>query len=202
MDVATCRRSIRRHDHAQPITREQLAEFLYRVQGGGFTDVPLESDGGSRRHFYPNAGAVGELEIYPLVARCDGLDPGLYHYDSVKHELARVAPMGAAGEKMLSFARSAAGMPDIPQVLLVITARVQRMMRRYQGNPYMLCVKDSGVLTGWMYLVATAMSLAPCALGAGNAAAFESMSGLDSLVEPSIAEFVLGSRTEIDRLDQ
>jgi hypothetical protein len=45
-----------------------------------------------------------------------------------------------------------------------------------------------------MYLVATAMGLAPCALGSGDSAAFALLSGLDPLIEPSIADFALGTR--------
>jgi hypothetical protein len=45
-----------------------------------------------------------------------------------------------------------------------------------------------------MYLVATAMGLAPCALGSGDSAAFALLSGIDPLVEPYIADFALGSK--------
>ena len=46
---------------------------------------------------------------------------------------------------------------------------------------YAMILKDAGVLTQQMYLVATAMGLAPCALGAGDSQAFAELSGLDPL---------------------
>jgi SagB-type dehydrogenase family enzyme len=67
-------------------------------------------------------------------------------------------------------------------------------MWKYEGLSYSMVLKNSGLLTGLMYLVATAMGLAPCALGAGDSAGFAALSGLDPLVEPSVADFVLGSR--------
>ena len=47
-----------------------------------------------------------------------------------------------------------------------------------------------------MYLVATAMGLAPCALGGGNAALFAEAIGTDYCAESSVGEFVLGSAQE------
>lgn len=44
-----------------------------------------------------------------------------------------------------------------------------------------------------MYLAATAMGLAPCALGCGNADAFVRAAGTDYCAETSVGEFLLGS---------
>jgi hypothetical protein len=44
-----------------------------------------------------------------------------------------------------------------------------------------------------MYLVATAMGLAPCALGGGNSDVFAEAAGTDYYAESSVGEFVLGS---------
>ncbi|MFK0043554.1 SagB family peptide dehydrogenase [Streptomyces sp. NPDC090741] len=191
--VMSRRRSIRRQDDERPITAAQLAEFLHRVQrlGPAATGGAAGPEGGRRP--YPGAGGIGELEIYPLVSRCAGLESGLYHYDSARHRLAAVAATGPETAKMLSFARATATMPAPPQVLFVITARIGRLMWKYEGIPYALALKDAGILTAWMYLVATDMGLAPCALGAGDVVSFAALSGLDTLVEPAIAEFTLGS---------
>lgn len=45
-----------------------------------------------------------------------------------------------------------------------------------------------------MYLVATAMGLAPCALGNGDPALFAAASGIDALEETSVAEFALSGK--------
>jgi len=190
--VVDARRTVREHDDAHPITLAQLGEFLYRTQR---TWAVTEVDGmelGSRP--YPTAGRICELEIYPLISHCAGLDPGLYHYDSVEHALVPVAGKNAHADRMLNFARAASGAPANPQVLLVITLRVPRLMWKYEGIAYTLALKDSGVLTELMYLVATAMGLAPCALGTGDSASFAALSGLDPLIQPSIGDFMLGTR--------
>ncbi|RKN47592.1 SagB family peptide dehydrogenase [Micromonospora endolithica] len=189
--VVAERRSVREHD-AVPLAVERLAEFLYRSQ---HTVAVGEAGGQEIGHRpYPGGGGVYELEIYPLVARCAGLDPGLYHYDAVGHRLEPVADWGPAADRLLAYARAAGAMPGSPQTVLVVTARVQRLMWKYEGMSYAMILKDAGVLTHQMYLVATAMGLAPCALGAGDSHAFAELSGLDPLVEPSVADFLLGSR--------
>lgn len=193
-EVITRRRSIRSHDDARPITAGQLAEFLYRVQ---HTSQVRELDDGQEvgNRPYASGGQLCELEVYPLISECAGMAAGLYRYDSVAHQLVLLAPPHPAAQRMLAQARAAAIMQAPPQVLLVITARVQRLLWKYEGMGYALVLKNAGVLTGLMYLVATAMDLAPCALGSGDSAAFALLSGLDPLVEPSVADFALGSRT-------
>ena len=58
---------------------------------------------------------------------------------------------------------------------------------------YATTLKNVGVLYQTMYLVATAMGLAPCALGCGDSDAFARAAGADYYAEPSVGEFLLGS---------
>ena len=192
-EVVTRRQSIRHYDDANPITVGQLAEFLYRVQHT--SDLRDTDDGqGVGQRPYPAGGQLCELEIYPLVSRCAGLEAGLYRYDSIAHRLIRLAPPHDAADRMLRHAGDTAMLAASPQVLLAITARAQRVLWKYEGMGYELALKNSGVLTGLMYLVAAAMGLAPCALGSGDSAAFALLSGIDPLVEPYIADFAIGSK--------
>jgi hypothetical protein len=54
------------------------------------------------------------------------------------------------------------------------------------------------VLYQTMYLVATAMGLAPCGLGNGDADMSARVLGLDYLRESSVGDFLLGSRSPDD----
>jgi oxazoline/thiazoline dehydrogenase len=47
-----------------------------------------------------------------------------------------------------------------------------------------------------MYLVATAMDLAACAIGGGDSDLFAQVTGCDYLAETSIGEFIIGSKTK------
>ena len=80
------------------------------------------------------------------------------------------------------------------QVLLVVAARFQRLAWKYASIAYALTLEHVGVLYQTMYLAATAMGLAPCALGAGNSDLFARAAGTDWCAETSVGEFLLGSK--------
>ncbi|MFI6482499.1 SagB family peptide dehydrogenase [Nonomuraea sp. NPDC050663] len=185
------RRSIRRHDETRPLTATQLGEFLsrcarnrelYRAHGADYVSRP-----------HPSGGALHELEIYPVIRRVSGLEQGLYRYDPQRHRLERVGGATPEVRLLLRTAAASATESEEPQALLVIAARFGRVMGSYQSMAYSLIMKNVGVLFQTMYLVATAMELAPCALGGGNPAAFAAATGLDPMEEGSVGEFALGS---------
>lgn len=185
------RQSIREHDDAHPITVGQLSEFLYRcgrvrrVAGHGGVELISRP--------YPSGGASGELELYPAVWQVDGLSRGLYHYDAHEHRLVQAGGPEAV-HRIIADAVQAAQLSAPPQLVVVVAARFGRVMWKYQSMAYALILKHVGVLYELMYLVAGAMGLAPCALGAGDAGSFSRVAGLDPLAESSVGEFLLGSR--------
>ncbi len=146
---------------------------------------------------YPGGGAVYELELYPLVANVAGLEPGLYHYDPAGNALELVAEPGPRTQLLLEYGRRTGVMEAPPQVLLLVAARFGRAMWKYESMAYALVLKQVGVLYQTMYLVATAMGLAPCALGGGNPDAFAAATGLDYYAETTVGEFLLGSRPPV-----
>ncbi len=187
------RRSVREHDPASPITVAQLGELLYRSmrRRDGFT-APDGQELVDRP--YPSGGSIHELEVYPLVVSCQGIEPGLWHYDTAGHALERVAEPGPATQVLVQRARASALLEADPQVLLVVTARFGRVMWKYETIAYSLVLKHVGVLYQTLYLVGTAMNLAVCGLGGGDAGDFAAASGLDYLTEGSVGELVLGSK--------
>ncbi|MET7333170.1 SagB family peptide dehydrogenase [Nonomuraea sp. NPDC005650] len=189
--VVEDRRSIRRHDDRHPLTARQLGEFLFRCARDRHTRVADGVDYVSRP--YPAGGSAYELEIYPLVRRVTGIEPGLHHYDPRRHRLRLVRPMTRDVRRLLEIGARCARTEQEPQTLLIISARFGRVMWKYQEMAYALILKDAGVLTQTMYLVATAMGLAPSAIGGHGAAEFARATGLDPMVEGSVGEFILGS---------
>jgi SagB-type dehydrogenase family enzyme len=141
----------------------------------------------------PSGGAAHDLEIYPVVRECAGLPAGLYHYEAGVHGLTRVPAAEAHTRRLLQDACSAAGGAAVPQLLLVLTSRFSRLAWKYRGMAYATTLRNVGVLYEAMYLAATAMGLAPCALGCGDSAVFAAATGLDPLAESSVGEFMLGS---------
>ncbi|GAA3346692.1 SagB family peptide dehydrogenase [Amorphoplanes nipponensis] len=195
--VVEQRQSVRRHDDREPLTVRQVGEFLYRcarvrgvrrADGLELVDRP-----------FPSAGALHELELYLIARHVAGLAPGVHHYDAHGHRLEHLSGITAPAHRLVSDAGAAAGMTTPPQLVVVTAARFGRVLWKYQDIGYALILKNAGVLCQTMYLAATAMGLAPCAIGSGDSAAFAAATGLDPLVEGPVAEFVLGSRPAGDQ---
>jgi SagB-type dehydrogenase family enzyme len=192
--VIESRRSVRTHDADAPITLSQLGELLYRTCRTKHVAATEHDEIASRP--YPAGGSLYELEVYPVVTACEGLEPGLWHYASADHALEWVREPSTAVRAIVSEARFASTMTADPQVLLVITARFGRVMWKYESIGYALVLKHVGVLYQTLYLVATAMGLAACAVGGGNSDRFAAVSGCDYFSEASVGEFLIGSRPE------
>lgn len=192
------RRSIRAYDEAKPLTLEQLGDFLYRTAR---VRKIIPGNGESRSYSisnrpYPNGGAMYELEIYVTVNRCEHLAPGLYHYQPHEHQLHQVADNTESVQSLLrhsSLPAPGTGQLIQPHVLLTITTRYPRVNWKYQSIAYALTLKNVGVLCQTMYLVATAMGLAPVAIGSGNSDLFAKASGVDYYAESPVGEFALSS---------
>jgi oxazoline/thiazoline dehydrogenase len=142
---------------------------------------------------YPSGGALHELEIYPLITRCEGIAPGLWHYAAAAHALERVTGSDPATAALVAAARAAGVMASDPQVVLIVTARFGRVMWKYHGMAYSLIMKHVGVLYQTIYLVATAMGLAVCGLGGGDGLDFAAASGLPYHAEGSVGELIVGT---------
>ncbi|MFL6142142.1 MAG: SagB family peptide dehydrogenase [Labedaea sp.] len=189
--VLDSRRSVRAWDDAHPLTVAQLGEFLYRA--GRVRRVAVDGRHEVSRRPSPSGGALHSLEIYPVANNVAGLATGMYHYDPFAHVLEPVPVGEPAVRQLVDHARTAAGGTLPPHVLLVLSARFGRVMWKYQSMAYALILKDLGALMQTMYLVATAMNLAPCALGSGDADLFAQATNLDQRTEASVGEFLLSA---------
>ena len=185
------RRSIREYA-TEPVTLEELGELLYRTaRARGIYHVAFHEGYEGVDRPYPTGGMAGDLEVYVTAPHCRGLAPGAYFYDSVHHQLEEVASLEVA-QPLLVAAQVATGLELEPQVLLTFTSRFARTSWKYGSIAYALTLKHVGVLMQTIYLVATSMGLAPCALGSGDADAAARVFGLRYTEESSVGEMLLG----------
>jgi oxazoline/thiazoline dehydrogenase len=193
--VLEARRSLRSYG-AAPLTASKLGEFLFRVARVKRI-VKAGVTRGARQFThrpYPSGGARYGLEVYAVIGACRGIPRGMYHYDPSRHRLEALAAPGSDVDSLLRRAAATADTTAAPQVLIVIAARFRRVTWKYRSMAYALVLKEVGVLYQTMYLVATAMKLAPCALGGGDPELFARLIGTDFHEETSVGEFLLGSR--------
>jgi SagB-type dehydrogenase family enzyme len=197
------RRSTRCFDDQRPITLAELSQFLdgtARVLSKSNATLDLD-DGGHTVRPYPSAGAAYELELYLAVNMCEGLGRGFYHYDSGAHGL---TPIGVAAnelEALLAGAGNAMGAPAAPQILITIAARFGRVSWKYSSIAYALVLKDVGVLTQTLYLMASDMELGGCAIGIANIDLFAKMTGIEFHVEGPVGQFAIGRSAKSEAAD-
>ncbi|WP_028479354.1 SagB family peptide dehydrogenase [Nocardia sp. CNY236] len=185
--------STRVFDDVTPIGLDQLAELLYRTARTRSTRPVGEGEELLSRP-YPSGGSLYELELYLVVRLADGLQPGMYHYDSFEHALHLIAAADAPAVSQLLKSTSATLADGAqPQVLLIMAARPGRMMWTYEQMAYAAILKHVGVLMQTIYLAATAMGLGACAQGFGDTAAFVAAAGVDELEECSVGSMVIGT---------
>ena len=190
--VSESRRSRREHDHAHPITLDQLGELLYRVarvrgvmRGDGVeaVDRPV-----------PAGGSLHEIEVFVASQHCDGLEPGLWWYDGHDHRLVHIAEPGRDLDRLVAYATRATLQTEPPQVLLQLAARPARLLTKYESIGYALMEKHTGVLMHAVYLAAEAMGLATCGVGAGDGQAFAAATSRRLGELAPLGEMTLGSR--------
>lgn len=185
------RSSIREYA-ADPITDRQLGEFLYRT--ARIKELIKSDLQDVSKRPYPGGGAIYELELYVNVHACENIPPGLYHYCPQNHRLEQICGPNEDTDALLRDAMRSTGQEGTPQVLITIAARFQRLSWKYASMAYNVILKNVGGLYQTMYLVGTAMDLAPCALGGGDSDLFARAAGLDYYAETSVGEFLLGSK--------
>jgi len=183
-----------------PVTAGQLSEFLFRVaRVNSVREMPVDTGVTHQvsTRPYPSGGSCYDTEFYLAVRRCAGLAPGIYHYHPVRHSLALVsAETGLVTAFHAGAMQASAG--GTPDVVIILASRFARNSWKYQGLALTTGLKNIGVIMELMYLTATDMGLACCALGGGDSAVFAKATGLHPLAESSMGEFMLGTRCPDD----
>jgi len=194
-DVLERRRSVRAYAE-RPMSMQEMSGLLYhsaRIRGV----VRDERLGELAFHPYAAGGGRGELELYVVANDVDGLARGAHYYDARRHQLVQVAPCDDyQGRLNLRVHDATAGMLSRdPPAVVVITAVFARMMWKYKGIALATIYKNAGCLIQTLYLVSTALGLAPCGMGGGEEAATARWLGLDPLVESQVGCFLVGPST-------
>lgn len=192
------RHSSREFDNQSPITLAEVARLLDSTARVGLTWTSGPDHGGDGPMIeyaarpYPSGGASYELELYLAVDTCEGLASGFYHYDAGQHALAPIEVGKHDLEALLKSSEYATGASAAPQILITIAARFGRVSWKYSSVAYGLILKDAGVLTQSLYLMATDMGLGGCAIGSTNIDLFAKLTGMPFHVEGPVGQFALG----------
>jgi len=132
----------------------------------------------------PSAGALYPIEIYPVANNVEGLAQGIYRYFVADHSLALVRE----GDFRHQMMRHALGeeMMEQASVVLVLSAVFERSAWRYRERAYRYILLEAGHISQNIYLVATALGLGTCAVGAFDDQGYNKIMGLDGKKESVI----------------
>jgi SagB-type dehydrogenase family enzyme len=186
--------------------------IINRQSNRKFTSVPLEplelsrllyGMSGITRDFpqfqfrtVPSAGGLYPIEIYPVINNIESYDQGVYHYNIKEHSLEllksgdfRKEIMRACLDQKIAYNAA---------VNFVWTALLARSKWKYLQRAYRYIYLDAGHIGQNFYLVAEALGLGACTIGAIYDEELNRLLDIDGEEETSIYVGVAGNRVNKD----
>lgn len=160
LEEAVTSRTSSRSFSSNALPKSKLAKLLYL--GNGVRTVIDHGNEAVHKANAPSSGGLGSVEIFCCVLNVANLDSGIYHFDKVHHEL-RLVRNGHFGQWLRSFALPQKELAQAP-VILILTSAIGRLNEKYGLRAYRLGLLDAGHVSQNIYLAATAMNLACCAI--------------------------------------
>lgn len=187
IDLMARRRSIR--STAKPsITIGQLAECLFA--GMGITGWTENCAGRLPLGMTPSGGARNPFEAYVLARNVEGLDPGIYHYSAIDHDLGRIAINDLPSASTLVGGQEWAN--QMP-CLILLSASLDRTMWKYSDpNAYRVVLVEAGHIGQNIMLAATRHGLSACPTAALNHSTIKRLIGSNRLTDAPIYALTLG----------
>ena len=138
----------------------------------------------------PSGGGLHPVEAFVLAQRIDGVEPGLYHYHPLAHELRPLRAMDSeqAAALALQMVAEQQWLADAP-MQVVMVARLERSFWKYRNHQkvYRALSLDAGHLSQTFYLLAAEAGLPAFITAAINDVDIERVLELDHLRHAVIA---------------
>lgn len=156
MAVITERRSRRTYSQQFVLSLNLLSQLLYLAHGITWDQRDFRT--------VPSSGALYPLEIYPIVHRVEGVEPGIYHHAIQGHQLEQLR----SGDFRQPLIQAGLNQDFLGEanVCFVVTGMFQRTRWKYHERTYRYVLMEAGHLGQNLYLAATALGLGVCGVGA------------------------------------
>ena len=187
-NVITNRKSTRNFSPS-PISITELNLILYGITGltRKFPNFAFRTT--------PSAGGLYPIETYPIVNNISNLSQGVYHYNIAHHCLELLKK----GDFRMEVARACLdqNMAYKSCVNLIWTAVIDRSQWKYLQRCYRYIYMDAGHIGQNFYLVAEALNLGACTIGAIYDDELNQILDIDGNNETSIYVGILGKKKEL-----
>lgn len=143
-------------------SRNRAAEAEASPAGAGDPRAVLAKEG-SLRFPYPTGGGVNTLRSYVFTRAIEGIEPGVFRYDPDAHRLDKVSDAGLS--LLCDVVLDGVDWIESAAFVLLITAEITKARPAYR-NRYQMALIEAGHLAQNFLLLAEALELAACELGA------------------------------------
>ncbi len=157
----------------QSLSLEELAYLLWCTQG-----LREKVFNGHAYRNVPSAGCRHALETYLTIFNVDGLDPGMYRYLPLSHQLVFEFADDMLSEKMIT-ASLGQSYPGKSAVTFIWVAIPYRMEWRYGLAAHKVIALDAGHVCQNLYLACEPISAGACAIAAYDQEELDELLGLD-----------------------
>lgn len=183
------RETLRKYS-SEALNQEELAYLLWGTQGiKSITDKPVT------KRTVPSAGSRHPFETWMLVNRVEGLQPGLYRYMAVNHQIAKLPAVDTIAQQLTEACLKQQHVLN-SAVTFIWVADVQRTVWRYCQRGYRYMYLDAGHVCQNLYLLAETIGCGVCAIAAYNDDLVNQALGLDGEDQFAIYLATLGKRAE------
>lgn len=179
-DAFTARKSARKYTDGY-MSRDELSFLLYSTMGVHTVGEKFV------KRTVPSAGARHCLEMYVYIQRAEGIEPGLYYYSGIRHDLTFVKAV--TPEEMNAAMK---GQLFNSAVILIWSAIPYKMEWRYTTVAHKMIAIDAGHSCEHTYLAALAVGCGCCAIGAYDQKASDALLGIDGDDEFTIYMATIG----------
>ena len=175
LDLVTAigKRHSRRHFKAAALSLDAIAFLLWATQG-----IQKKTASWSAFRTVPSAGCRHAFETYLAVLRVTGIEPGVYRYLPIEHELLALAP---AADLRARLEAATLGQDFVAQAgaVFIWTAIPERMEWRYSLAAHKAIALDAGHVCQNLYLATQAVGAGTCAVAAYDQQAMDDFVGVD-----------------------
>ena len=171
--TAVIGRESRRHYLPAPLSLSELSFLLFSTQGVRHTPHPSVS-----LRTVPSAGARHSFENYLLISNVEGVNPGLYRYLPLEHELVFLSEV-ADMEMRLALACFGQQFVGDGAVTFVWATIPYRMEWRYGPLAHRVILIDVGHVCQNLYLACEAIGVGTCGVAAYDQQEVDELIGVD-----------------------
>ncbi|MBY8985407.1 MAG: SagB/ThcOx family dehydrogenase [Candidatus Lokiarchaeota archaeon] len=169
-----------------PISKSQLSLLLFGMSGLTriFPQFAFRT--------VPSAGGLYPIEVYPIINKVEDIDQGIYHYNVPDHSLELLKEGDFRNE--ISKGCLDQKIAYNSAVSFVWTANIERSKWKYLQRCYRYIYLDAGHIGQNFYLIAEALDLGACTIGAIYDDEINEMLGIDGRNETTLYVGVVGKK--------